>query len=71
MNHLLKNYLIKFVLVFFDDILIYSLTWDNYLQHVDQIIQFLQDHKFFSNSLRVPLEWKKLSIWDKLWDVMV
>eukprot|EP00253_Pinus_taeda_P033501 PITA_33501 len=35
MNHLLKPYLKNFVLVFFDDILIYSHTWATHLQHVD------------------------------------
>ena len=47
MNHLLKPYLKNFVLVFFDDILIYSITWDKHLQHVDQILQLLQDNKLF------------------------
>eukprot|EP00253_Pinus_taeda_P012205 PITA_12205 len=36
MNHLLKPYLRKFVLVFFDDILIYSFTWAAHLQHVSR-----------------------------------
>ena len=47
MNHLLKPYLRKFVLIFFDDILIYSLTWEKHLQHVDLLLQLLQNHKLF------------------------
>jgi len=47
MNHLLKPYLRKFVLVFFDDILIYSCTWAAHLQHVDLLLQLLRKHKLF------------------------
>ena len=47
MNHLLKPYLRKFVLVFFDDILIYSGTWAAHLQHVDILLQLLRKHKLF------------------------
>jgi hypothetical protein len=47
MNKLLKPYLQKFVLVFFDDILIYSHTWDSHLQHVDKLLQLLRDHQLF------------------------
>ena len=48
MNHLLKPYLRKFVLVFFDDILIYSLTLEKHLQHVDLLLQLLWKHKLFA-----------------------
>eukprot|EP00253_Pinus_taeda_P012319 PITA_12319 len=47
MNHLLKPYLRKFVLVFFDDILIYSRTRATHLQHVDLLLQLLRKHKLF------------------------
>jgi len=47
MNHLLKPYLRKFVLVFFDDILIYSCTWAAHIQHVDLLLQLLCKHKLF------------------------
>eukprot|EP00253_Pinus_taeda_P036679 PITA_36679 len=49
MNHLLKPYLRKFVLVFFDDILIYSCTWAAHLQHVDLLLQLLRKHQLFVN----------------------
>lgn len=47
MNHILKPYLRKFVLVFFNDILIYSGTWAAHLQHVDLLLQLLRKHKLF------------------------
>jgi hypothetical protein len=47
MNKLLKPYLRQFVLVFFDDILIYSRTWDNHLLHVDKVLHLLQDNQLF------------------------
>jgi hypothetical protein len=34
MNGVLQDYLRRFVLVFFDDILIYSSSWPEHLQHV-------------------------------------
>eukprot|EP00253_Pinus_taeda_P016461 PITA_16461 len=47
MNHILKPYLRKFVLVFFDDILIYSCTSAAHLQHVDLLLQLLRKQKLF------------------------
>jgi len=34
-------------LVFFDDILIDSKTWEDHLQHVDKALQLLRDHQLF------------------------
>jgi hypothetical protein len=47
MNKLLKPYLCNFVLVFFDDILIYRCTRDNYLLHVEKVLQLLQENQLF------------------------
>jgi hypothetical protein len=47
MNKILKPYLRVFVLVFFDDILIYSTNWEAHLQHVSKILQLLQNHCLF------------------------
>jgi hypothetical protein len=45
MNDVLWPFLRKFVLVFFDDILVFSRSWYEHLQHVKQVFQALRDHK--------------------------
>ena len=47
MNHILKPYIWTFVLIFFDNILIYNKYWEAHLQHVSQILKLLQDHHLF------------------------
>lgn len=44
MNDVLQDFIRRFVLVFFDDILIYSTSWSTHLQHVRAILQRLRDH---------------------------
>jgi hypothetical protein len=44
MNNMLRPYLCRFVLVFFDDILIYSSSWAEHLQHVAIIFNKLRAH---------------------------
>ena len=41
MNPIFKLFLRKFVLVFFDDILIYSRSWKDHAQHVDRVLKLL------------------------------
>jgi hypothetical protein len=47
MNHVFRPFLRHFVLVFFDDILIYNKTWSSHLNHVDQILHLLSKHQCF------------------------
>jgi hypothetical protein len=47
MNHVLCPFLCHCVLVFFDDILIYSKTWTTHLAHVDQVLHLLSQHQLF------------------------
>jgi hypothetical protein len=44
MNDVLRPYLQRFVLVFFDDILIYSSSWADRLQHVSVVLNALRAH---------------------------
>jgi hypothetical protein len=47
MNHVFLPFLRHFVLVFFDDILIYSKTWPSHITHVDQVLHLLSQHQLF------------------------
>lgn len=38
----------KFVLIFFDDILVYSVDWESHLGHLQLVLQVLAQHQFFA-----------------------
>ena len=46
MNSIFKP-LKKFVLVFFDDILIYNKSWEDHVQHVDRVLQLLEVEQLY------------------------
>ncbi|XP_058784061.1 uncharacterized protein LOC131658827 [Vicia villosa] len=48
MNDLLRPYLRKFVLVFFDDILIYSPTFHDHLVHLQVVFDLLKANSFYA-----------------------
>eukprot|EP01018_Ginkgo_biloba_P011881 Gb_17315 [translate_table: standard] len=48
MNKIFKPYLRKFMLVFFDDILVYSRNWEDHTNHLDKVLQILEDNHLFA-----------------------
>jgi hypothetical protein len=48
MNQVFAPFLRKFVIVFLDDILIYSASWTDHLVHLKTILQTLRDNQFFA-----------------------
>lgn len=48
MNQVFQAHLRKFVLVFFDDILVYSKSLNEHLSHLVIVFEILKDHSLFA-----------------------
>ncbi|XP_044428442.1 uncharacterized protein [Triticum aestivum] len=49
MNHVLRAYIGKFVVVYFDDILIYSRSIEEHIEHLKQVLNVLRTEKLYAN----------------------
>lgn len=71
-NEVLRPYLRKFVLVFFDDILIYSSSVDLHSEHLRQALKVLKENQLVANRKKCPfgqeqveyLLFRASNIWD-------
>ena len=48
MNQIFSEHLDKFVIVYLDDILIYSDTWEEHLRHIKKTLQILREQKLYA-----------------------
>jgi len=51
----------KFILVFFDDILVYSHTLTEHYEHLATVLNILREHHLVANAYSAETRW---SIWD-------
>ena len=49
MNHVLRTFIGKFVVVYFDDILIYSCTMEEHVEHIKMVLEVLRTEKLYAN----------------------
>jgi hypothetical protein len=47
MNHIFRDQLRKSVLVFFDDILIYSRSWKEHMRHLDEVLTIMEAQSLY------------------------
>ena len=50
MNDLFKLHLRQFILVFFDDILVYSKLWEHHLSHLSKVLTILSSNRLFTKA---------------------
>ena len=55
MNKVFHSQLRRFVLVFFDDILIYSKTWDDHVVHLDIVLGILDRASLYAKESKCSL----------------
>nr|GFD44588.1 RNA-directed DNA polymerase homolog [Tanacetum cinerariifolium] len=52
MNHIFHEYLDKFVIVFIDDILVYSMSEEEHEQHLRIVLEILRQKKLYAKFLK-------------------
>ena len=60
MKNIFHKKLRKFVLVFFDGILIYSKTWKEHLHHLEEVLKILHDKYLFAKLSKCEFDLTKL-----------
>ncbi len=60
MNNMLRPYLNKFVVVYIDDILIYSKTPAEHMLHLKQVLDLLREHKYHIKLSKCEFEQKEV-----------
>ncbi|KAL4272412.1 hypothetical protein GQ457_13G022950 [Hibiscus cannabinus] len=61
MNSLFAPYLRKFVLVFFNDILVYSPSLEDHLEHLRMVLEVLKKNQLFAKQKKKVLLWAETS----------
>ena len=59
-NTIFRSYLRKFVLVFFDDILVYSRGMEEHCQHNELVLEILRDHRLFAKRKKCSFAYPKV-----------
>ena len=60
MNDVLADYLDDFVVVFLDDILIYSNTIEDHVVHLRKVLQKLREHQLFAKASKCEIAYESI-----------
>jgi hypothetical protein len=60
MNHIFRGQLRKYLMVFFDDILIYNRTWVEHLAHLEEVLDIMQARSLYSKESKCEFGMREL-----------
>jgi hypothetical protein len=60
MNHIFRGQLRKYILVFFDDILIYSKTWDEHFAHLEMVLDIMKTQSLYDKESKCEFGMREL-----------
>ena len=60
MNHILRTFIRKFVVVYFGDILVYSSDLDEHMNHFHYVLDVLRKEKLYVNLKKCSFAWIRL-----------
>jgi hypothetical protein len=60
MNHIFRGQLRKYLLVFFDDILIYNKTWDEHLAHLGKVLDIMKAQSLYAKESKCEFGMREL-----------
>ena len=60
MNDVFADYLDDFIVVFLDDILIYSKTIEDHVVHFRKVLQKLREHQLFVKASKCKIAYKSI-----------
>jgi hypothetical protein len=60
MNHIFRGQLRKYLLVFFDDILIYNKTWDEHLAHFGKVLDIMKAQSLYAKESKCEFGMREL-----------
>ncbi|GJS80323.1 putative reverse transcriptase domain-containing protein [Tanacetum coccineum] len=63
MNRVCRPYLDKFVIVFIDNILIYSKTWEEHVEHLRLVLELLKKEKLYAKFSKYPSKIEVVKNW--------
>jgi len=60
MDYVMRPFTNSFVVVYLDDILIFSKTWEEHMRHIQQILSTLWQHKLYANLEKLSFGMKRV-----------
>jgi hypothetical protein len=60
MSHIFRGQLRKYLLVFFDNILIYSKTWDEHLAHLGKVLDIMKAQSLYAKESKCEFGMREL-----------